>query len=58
MKEGSLYPIGKGITTKDPTLNSTKTKDGCDENIMKWYLRLGHCNLYTLKSIKTKKWLM
>jgi len=55
MKEGSLYPNGKGITIKDPTLNFTQTKDGCDENTMKWYLRLGHCNPQTLKLMKTKK---
>jgi hypothetical protein len=55
MKEGSLYPIGKGIKNEDHVLSFTQIKNGCDEATIKWHLRFGHCNMQTLKLMKTKK---
>jgi hypothetical protein len=54
-KKDPYTPLVWESQLKDPTLNFTQTKDGCDENTMKWYLRLGHCNLQPLKLMKTKK---
>ncbi len=55
MKEGSLYPIGKGIKNEDHVFNFTQIKNGCDRIAIKWHLRFGHCNMQTLKLMKMKK---
>jgi hypothetical protein len=55
MKEGSLYPIGKGIENENHVLSFTQIKNGCDQATIKWHLRFDHCNMQTLKLMKTKK---
>jgi hypothetical protein len=55
MKEGSSYPIGKGIKNEDHVFEFTHIKNGCDRTTIKWHLRFGHCNMKTLKLMKTKK---
>jgi hypothetical protein len=55
MKEGSLYPIGKGIENEDHVLSFTQIKNGCDRATIKWHLRFGHCNMQTLSWWNWKK---